>query len=141
MKRSVMLEIGVLLEKKHGFTHQQMADYIDFALNRFLTPGVTDTVARISRAPIRKLGHEDRLVGPAVQCEERGLENGLIIKGIAAAFMFDVKEDEQSVELLEYVKEHGIEEAVTHFTEIEKGSRIFDEIIKNYHELEEKCNK
>ena len=43
------------------------------------------------------------------------LENGLIIKGIAAAFMFDVKEDEQSVELLEYVKEHGIEEAVTHF--------------------------
>ncbi len=35
--------------------------------------------------------------------------------------MFDVKEDEQSVELLEYVKEHGIEEAVTHFTEIEKG--------------------
>ena len=141
MTRSVMLEIGVLLEKKHGFTHQQMADYIDFALNRFLTPGVTDTVARISRAPIRKLGHEDRLVGPAVQCEERGLENGLIIKGIAAAFMFDVKEDEQSVELLEYVKEHGIEEAVTHFTEIEKGSRIFDEIIKNYHELEEKCNK
>ena len=63
------------------------------------------------------------------------------IKGIAAAFMFDVKEDEQSVELLEYVKEHGIEEAVTHFTEIEKGSRIFDEIIKNYHELEEKSNK
>ena len=119
----------------------EMTNYIDFALNRFLTPGVTDTVARISRAPIRKLGHEDRLVGPAVQCEERGLENGLIIKGIAAAFMFDVKEDEQSVELLEYVKEHGIEEAVTHFTEIEKGSRIFDEIIKNYHELEEKCNK
>ena len=46
-----------------------------------------------------------------------------------------------SVELLEYVKEHGIEEAVTYFTGIEKGSRIFDEIIKNYHELKEKCNK
>lgn len=141
MTRSVMLEIGVLLEKKHGFTHQQMADYVDFALNRFLTPGVTDTVARISRAPIRKLGHEDRLVGPAVQCEERGLENGLILKGIAAVFMFDVKEDEQSVELLDYVKEHGIEEAVAHFTGIEKGTRIFDEIIKNYHELKEKYGK
>lgn len=59
----------------------------------------------------------------------------LIIKGNAAAFMFDVKEDEQSVELLELVKEHGIEEAVTHFTEIEKrNAESLTEIIKNYHE-------
>ena len=68
MTRNVMLEVAGLLEKKHGFTHQEMVDYIDFALNRFLTPGVVDTVARSSRARIRKLGHEDRVVGPAYQC-------------------------------------------------------------------------
>ena len=89
MTRNVMLEVAGLLEKKHGFTHQEMVDYIDFALNRFLTPGVVDTVARISRAPIRKLGHEDRLVGPAYQCEEKGLDNSELLKGIAAAFLFD----------------------------------------------------
>ena len=94
MTRNVMLEVAGLLEKKHGFTHQEMVDYIDFALNRFLTPGVVDTVARISRAPIRKLGHEDRLVGPAYQCEEKGLDNSELLKGIAAAFLFDVKEDD-----------------------------------------------
>ncbi len=73
MTRSVMLEVAALLEAKHGFTHQEMLDYITFAINRFLTPGIADPVSRISRAPIRKLGHEDRLVGPAYQCEERGL--------------------------------------------------------------------
>ena len=63
-KKCYALEIGVLLgEETRILRINKMADYIDFALNRFLTPGVTDTVARISRAPIRKLGHEDRLGG------------------------------------------------------------------------------
>lgn len=135
MTKNVMLEVSALLEKKHGFTHQEMLDYIRFALNRFLTPGIKDPVSRISRAPIRKLGHEDRLVGPAVQCYEMGLDNELLLKGIAAAFLFDVKEDEQSVELLRYVTEHGIEDAVTHYTEIEKDHPMHEKIVGYYKEL------
>lgn len=135
MTRSVMLEVAALLEAKHGFTHQEMLDYITFAINRFLTPGIADPVSRISRAPIRKLGHEDRLVGPAYQCEERGLENEMLLKGIAAAFLFDVKEDEQSVELLAYVKEHGIEDAVTHFCGIKKDEKMFAKIVNYYNEF------
>ena len=135
MTRSVMLEVAALLEAKHGFTHQEMLDYITFAINRFLTPGIADPVSRISRAPIRKLGHEDRLVGPAYQCEERGLENEMLLKGIAAAFLFDVKEDEQSVELLADIKEHGIEDAVTHFCGIEKDEKMFAKIVNYYNEF------
>lgn len=135
MTRSVMLEVAALLEAKHGFTHQEMLDYITFAINRFLTPGIADPVSRISRAPIRKLGHEDRLVGPAYQCEERGLKNEMLLKGIAAAFLFDVKEDEQSVELLAYIKEHGIEDAVTHFCGIEKDEKMFAKIVNYYNEF------
>ena len=130
-----------MLEQKHGFTHEEMVNYIDFALNRFLTPGIVDTVARISRAPIRKLGHEDRLVGPAVQCEEKGLKNEMLLKGIAAAFLFDVKEDEQSAELLAYVNENGIENAIEHYTGIEEGSRMYQEIVKYYKELKEQYNR
>lgn len=137
MTREVMSEVAALMVAKHGFTEQDMDDYITFALNRFCTPGIKDTITRISRAPIRKLAPDDRLVGPAVQCEERGLKNTLLLKGIAAAFLFDVKEDEQSVELMKYVADNGIEDAVTHFTGIEAGTRMFDEIIKDYNELKE----
>ena len=63
------------------------------------------------------------------------LGTGKVVTAIEDAAV-DLTED-----ILDTVKEHGIEEAVTHFTEIEKGSRIFDEIIKNYHELEEKIEK
>ncbi len=135
LTKSVMREISALLEKKWGFSHEEMMGYIDFAVNRFLTPGITDTISRISRAPIRKLGATDRLAGPAVQCAEYGLPNDLLTKGVAAAFLFDVKEDEQSVELLEYVKDHGIEAAVTKYTGIPKGTETFDKIIAHYKQL------
>ena len=125
MTKNVMMEVAALIEKKHGFTQKEMEEYVQFALNRFLTPGITDTVERISRAPIRKLGANDRLVGPASQCEEMGLPNHLLLKGIAAAFLFDVKTDEQSVELLAYVNENGIEKAIPHFTGIKEDSRMF----------------
>ena len=64
-----------------------------------------------------------------------GLDNELLLKGIAAAFLFDVKEDEQSVELLRYVTEHGIEDAVTHYTEIEKDHPMHEKIVGYYKEL------
>ena len=137
MTRKVMMEVAALVAKKHGFTKESMEAYVTFALNRFLTPGITDTVERISRAPIRKLGPNDRLVGPAVQCEELGLPNDMLLRGIAAAFLFDVKTDEQSVELLQYVADNGIEKAVPHFTGIKEGTRMFQEIVKNYKELKE----
>ena len=137
MTKNVMMEVAALIEKKHGFTQKEMEEYVQFALNRFLTPGITDTVERISRAPIRKLGANDRLVGPASQCEEMGLPNHLLLKGIAAAFLFDVKTDEQSVELLAYVNENGIEKAIPHFTGIKEDSRMIGEIVKNYNALKE----
>lgn len=136
MSRKVMLETGALLERKYDFTHEQMVDYVNFALNRFLTPGVVDYVSRISRAPIRKLGANDRLVGPALQCSEKGLPNELLLKGIAAAFLFDEKEDEQSVELQAYTKEHGIRQAVTKYTGIQNKTAEFDKIVSFYEELQ-----
>ncbi len=44
LTRSVMLEVAALLEAKHGFTHQEMLDYVNFAINRFLTPGISLTL-------------------------------------------------------------------------------------------------
>ena len=70
-----------------------------------------------------------------------GLEFALRSSGFPMMTEFDVKEDEQSVELLAYVKENGIEKAVPHYTGIEAGSRMYDEIIKYYNELKGKYNR
>lgn len=138
LTRDMMLQAAAFIEKKHGFVHNEMVDYIDATIGRWSTPGVKDTIERIAKAPIRKLDPEDRMVKSAVECEKYGLANDLILKGIAAAFLYDVDGDEQAAEIKAYVEEYGIEKAVTHYTGIEAGSRIYDEILKDYNEYQEK---
>lgn len=132
MIRETMWESAHLLMERYSFTKQDMTDYIDFIMDRYQTPGIKDMISRVSRSPIRKLQPEERLVGPCVQCEELGLENKRLLEGIAAAFLFDNPGDEQSVELLAYVKEHGIDEAIVHFTSIPLDNRMHRVIKDNY---------
>lgn len=130
-----MKESGRLIASKHGFTEKEIDDYIDFAVNRFSLPGVEDPISRVCRAPIRKLQPEERLVAPAVQCAEKGLENRRILQGIAAGFLYEWDTDAESVKLQEYISENGIEHAITHFTGIDKKSDMYNEILDNYKRL------
>jgi mannitol-1-phosphate 5-dehydrogenase len=132
-----MWESAHLLMERYGFTEQDMIDYINFIMDRYQTPGIEDLITRVSRSPIRKLQPEERLVGPCVQCEELGLENQRLLEGIAAAFLFDNPEDEQSVELLAYVAEQGIDEAIVHYTKIPLDNRMHQAIKKNYQKFME----
>ena len=137
MIRETMWESAHLLMERYGFTEQDMIDYINFIMDRYQTPGIEDLITRVSRSPIRKLQPEERLVGPCVQCEELGLENQRRLEGIAAAFLFDNPEDEQSVELLAYVAEQGIDEAIVHYTKIPLDNRMHQAIKKNYQKFME----
>ena len=136
--KEVMQEIGALIAQKYNFSTKELDDYIDFVINRFKTPGITDYISRVSRNPIRKLKAGERLTGPCVQCEERGLKNDRLIQGIAAAFLYDMPEDQQSVELQAHIKEHGIEESVSFYTSIPAGSGLHQKIVENYKILSEK---
>ena len=132
MVKQTMAECGALISQKYGFTASEIDAYIDFAVGRFMTPGIVDTVARVCRSPIRKLKAHERLVSPAVQCAERGLNNERLLQGIAAAFLYSNSEDQESVELGNYVASRGIEHAVPHFTGIEPGNGMYAKIVRFY---------
>ena len=88
----------------------------------------------VTRSPIRKLGAEDRLVGPCTQCEKRGLPHEYLMKGIAMVLLLD-SEDEEAVELQTYIQENGIEKALEHYSGINEGSEMQKTIIRYYNEL------
>ena len=136
--KEVMQEIGALIAQKYNFNTKELDDYIDFVINRFKTPGITDYISRVARNPIRKLKAGERLTGPCVQCEERDLKNDRLIEGIAAAFLYDIPEDQQSVELQEHITKHGIEESVSFYTSIPADSKLHKKIVENYKILSEK---
>lgn len=139
--KEAMGESAQLLAQKYGFREVELQAYIDFAIRRFQTPGVVDTVARVCRSPIRKLEPTERLVGPAVQCEEQGLTNERLLEGIAAVFLFQQPEDEQAIKLQEYVEQHGLKESIEHFTSLKQGSRMHEQICGYYQRLKEQANE
>ncbi len=105
-------ESGEALCQKHGFTHEQHQDHIDDLLRRFGNRALGDTVARVSRDPIRKLGPKDRLVGSARIALEYGIEPNVLLDGIASALSYDNSEDEKATELQRMLRDQGMAEVL-----------------------------
>ena len=125
MARRVWKETSELLIDKYGFDPEVHAEYVKTAEKRFSNPYLSDEVTRVARGPKRKLSAADRLVSPATQLIERGKTPEALATVIAAALKFDFDGDPEAVEVQTYIKEHGIDDAITHFTEIEKDSKLY----------------
>ena len=134
--RAAMLESASALEKKYGFTHESLVDYMEtMMVKRFTTPGVVDPIARVSREPIRKISPNDRIMGPANNCEEYGLDNSYLLKGVACALKFKAEDDPQADELQKFIADNGVEAAIVKYTGVAEGSRMYNVILEEYKKL------
>ncbi|KAH9962461.1 mannitol-1-phosphate 5-dehydrogenase [Russula dissimulans] len=136
--RGALREGGAALVKKYGLDAKEHERYVERVLARFANAKLHDDVERVGRQPLRKLAKGDRLLGPTVMAREYGLPIDHLARGIAAAFLFDVKSDPQSVELTSKVDQIGIERAVTEYTEFDADSDEHAKIVSAYKELKEK---
>ena len=104
-----LAETAQALIAKHGFEPAEHQAHVDDLLRRFANRALGDTVARVGRDPIRKLGRHDRLVGAAQLCLDNGGEPYHTIGGIRAALAYDNPDDPQAARLQEMLREEGIE--------------------------------
>lgn len=139
--RKVLNETGALLVAKHKFDPQQHAAYIEKILKRFQNYYISDDVTRVGRSPIRKLSPADRLVGPALQALEYGIQPVGLTVVIAAALLFDYSDDADAVKIQNDIKEQGIEKAITKYTGISNDNSLFTLIIEQYNALKTKQSK
>ncbi|NMD72536.1 mannitol-1-phosphate 5-dehydrogenase [Bacillus sp. DNRA2] len=134
--KGALTESGDFLVKKYEFDAEKHRQYIDKIIGRFANPFITDEVTRVGRSPIRKLGPNDRLVSPARQYFElMGAEPTHLLKGIAAALMYDFQGDEEAVQVQTLIREQGLEAAVSELTKLEPASPLFNGVIVQYETL------
>lgn len=139
--RGAMHESGAALLKKHPmFTPQEHREYVEKIETRFRNPHINDDVKRVGREPLRKLGRGDRLLGPAYMARGYGLPIDSLARGIAAALLYDNKEDAQAVEVREKVTHLGSEKVIAEMTGFEEGSPEYLQVLEAYQELEELKN-
>ncbi|MDI7278191.1 MAG: mannitol-1-phosphate 5-dehydrogenase, partial [Anaerolineae bacterium] len=75
---------------------------------RFANRALGDTIVRLARDPVRKLGPEDRLVGAARLAERAGVEPAALAWAIAAGYRFDSAEDPIAAQLQQRIASLGL---------------------------------
>ena len=138
--KNTMNETAQYLIKEYNMSAEDMNNYIEKTIKRHGNTSISDSVLRVGRSPIRKLGYDERLVAPARKLFEMKMPVKYITKVIAAAFSFYDSEDEESVEVQEYIKQNGIEEAVRHFTKL-TNNELIKLITENYEQINSADNK
>ena len=129
--RDVWAETSELLIEKYNFDPEVHKKYVETVEKRFSNPHLSDEVTRVARGPKRKLSPQDRLISPATQLIERGKNPETLAKVAAAALKFDFDGDPEAVEIQNFIKENGMDAAITKFTGAESGSKLFEMIKKN----------
>lgn len=133
--KATLGETGAYLINEYRLDADVHQKYIDKIIGRFENAHLNDGVTRVGRSPLRKLGHEDRLVRPAVQAQKAGLSYTNLAKAIAAALMFDFSGDEDAVKLQAMLQKHGIDYVLQEVSGLESTNELTKEIVAQYEEL------
>jgi mannitol-1-phosphate 5-dehydrogenase len=130
--KMAMKDSALALSKQYGIDIKKINDNIDDLIYRFGNHILGDTVSRVGKDPIRKLGNNDRLVGAAINCMSQGIRPNNIVKGIVAGLKYDNPGDEYACKIQSEIKDNGIESCIENICGIEKDDELFRLIIKEF---------
>ncbi len=90
---------GLLHRYPAEFTRAEMDHYLDELLERFSNVELNDTIERIARDPLRKLGKNDRLIGAAISAHEAGVKPEAILLAVTATIRYAVAQGVSDADL------------------------------------------
>ena len=125
-----LAETAEALIAKHGFEPDEHQAHVDDLLERFANRALGDTVFRVGRDPIRKLGRHDRLVGAAQLCLGQGVEPTHLLEGIRAALAFDHPDDPEAARLQAMRRDGGVERVLSAVCGLRPGEPLYERIRK-----------
>jgi len=127
--KKVLDEAGAMLVKTYGFTEKDMQEHITELPTRFWNQGLDDSLLRLARDPIRKLGPNERIIGAMRKCVSEGIEVDGMCKVLCYALRYYREDDKESCELNKLRKEKGIEWILENICGISRDEEIFSCIL------------
>ena len=133
-------EANFALCAEFGLTAGEIGDPLAKKKERFDPEKVDhsekDLLDRIGADPIRKLSKDDRFIGPALCCLKHGRMPYYLARGAAMGYYFENEKDPAACEILAYVAEHGIWDAVTKYSGLsddEPNEKLLKELIVGHY--------
>ncbi|HOL21898.1 MAG TPA: hypothetical protein PLQ41_03465 [bacterium] len=128
----VVSEARAALVKKHHFDISEIDGYITDLIKRFGNKMLNDTVFRVGRDPLRKIGSNDRIVGAINLCLSQGIFPENICLVMAYSLCYNYPSDIKAVEMQEIIREKGIDYILKNVSNI--TDKEITEKIKRYYE-------
>jgi mannitol-1-phosphate 5-dehydrogenase len=134
---AALRETSAALSAKHGLPEEELAAYRAKILSRFTNPYLVDEVTRVGREPLRKLGRNDRFIGPAADYAQYvGGVPAALIAAVTAALRFDVPEDSQSLELQRILDEAEAPAIVEEVMGVTSGEPLYGPLAQAVSEVQ-----
>jgi mannitol-1-phosphate 5-dehydrogenase len=103
---------------------------------RFGNPLLKDPLTRVAKDPLRKLGHDDRIVGAATLCLSQGVTPDYIATVCAAALCYGFLEDPSAVRLQSMMERTGVAETLRQVSGIDPAGDFGQHVIAQYQTLQ-----
>jgi len=126
----ILEETGLLLLKEYGFDPDEHREYRHKVLIRFGNPHISDGVTRVARAPIRKLGRNERFVSPALRHFDMGYAPVHLAEVIGAVLRYDAPGDEEAEELQKTVRAEGERSALARYAGLEEDHPLVNLVVE-----------
>lgn len=99
-------------------------------IKRISNPYLEDTIERVGRCPLRKLGRDERFIRPAVELARDGRSIQGILRAIEMAFRFqNVDGDDESREMASILKDNCPEEVVKRICGLKSDEVLFGLVV------------
>ena len=128
-------EAAQALVAEHGFDPKALRAHVADIVARFGNRPLGDTIFRLARDPIRKLGPTDRLVGGARLALKHGIEPEALSWGIAAGLAFDDPRDPQASRLQEMLREQGVDAVLAQVCGLDPAGPLAGMVRERYRQV------
>ena len=120
-----LAECGQGWSREYGLPEVEFYQYITVMLRRFSDSRMQDPCTRICREPLRKLGHDERFVAPALTALKHGISPDAILVGIRAALDYNSPEEPQAVQLRQMLQEQGLDAVLETVLGLDRRDQLF----------------
>ncbi len=123
--RAAAMESCQALFRKYGMPLPELEAHVNDLFQRYRNRALGDTVERVARDPIRKLGPEDRIIGAARMCLEAGITPENIAMVAVAASLYRNPDDPAACQIQNIMQEKGPHAVFTEISGVQPSEPLY----------------
>jgi mannitol-1-phosphate 5-dehydrogenase len=133
--RLTISQSGSAVAAEHGFPRDTIRAYEENLLGRLPGDAFVDGLDRVCREPLRKIGPQERLIGPINLCVKHGLPIDHLCRAVAVVMTTFMPGDPQYVQLKAMLAEGGPEKVLREVCQLAPEHPAHEAILREYGQL------